>query len=81
MAHEYLHAGLCHYERCQGRDRYLWNVACDYVINDWLHEMRIGDMPEEGLLYDKELHAMSAEAIYGPNRKQMRKFKKHACAW
>lgn len=78
LAHEYLHAGLCHYERCQGRDRYLWNVACDYVINDWLHEMRIGDMPEEGLLYDKELHAMSAEAIYDLIVKQMRKFKKHA---
>ena len=78
LAHEYLHAGLCHHERCQGRDRYLWNVACDYVINDWLHEMRIGDMPEEGLLYDEELHAMSAEAIYDLIIKQMRKFKKHA---
>lgn len=78
LAHEYLHAGLCHHERCQGRDRYLWNVACDYVINDWLHEMRIGDMPEEGLLYDESLHNMSAEAIYDLIVKKMRKFKKHA---
>ena len=78
LAHEYLHAGLCHHERCQGRDRYLWNVACDYVINDWLHEMRIGDMPEEGLLYDESLHNMSAEAIYDLIVKEMRKFKKHA---
>lgn len=78
LAHEYLHAGLCHHERCQGRDRYLWNVACDYVINDWLHEMKIGDMPEEGLLFDEELHNMSAEAIYGLIVMQMRKFIKHA---
>lgn len=78
LAHEYLHAGLCHHERCQGRDHYLWNVACDYVINDWLHEMRIGDMPEEGLLYDESLHNMSAEAIYDLIVKEMRKLKKHA---
>ena len=77
LAHEYLHAGLCHHERCQGRDPYLWNVACDYVINDWLGEMNIGTMPEEGLLYDESLHGMSAEAIYDIIVKEMRKFKKH----
>lgn len=78
LAHEYLHAGLCHHERCQGRDPYLWNVACDYVINDWLHEMNIGTMPDEGLLYDESLHNRSAEAIYDIIVKEMRKFKKHA---
>lgn len=78
LAHEFLHAGLQHHKRCLGRDKYLWNVACDYVINDWLHEMKIGKMPEEGLLYDKELHGFSAEAIYDIIIKQMRKFKKHA---
>lgn len=78
LAHEFLHAGLQHHKRCQGRDKYLWNVACDYVINDWLQEMKIGKMPEEGLLYDKELHGFSAEAIYDIIVKQMRKFKKHA---
>ena len=78
LAHEYLHAGLCHHERCQGKDPYLWNVACDYVINDWLHEMNIGDMPGEGLLYDESLHNRSAEAIYDIIVKEMRKFKKHA---
>ncbi|MBO5153255.1 MAG: hypothetical protein J6C00_02745 [Eubacterium sp.] len=78
LAHEYLHAGLCHHERCQGRDHYLWNVACDYVINDWLHEMKIGEMPGEGLLYDETLHNQSAEAIYDTIVKEMRRFKKHA---
>lgn len=76
LAHEYLHAGLCHHLRCQGRDPYLWNVACDYVINDWLCEMQIGKMPEYGLLYDEDLHGLSAEAIYDMIVKEFRKYSK-----
>ncbi|EON70816.1 DUF2201 family putative metallopeptidase [Lysinibacillus sphaericus] len=64
MAHELLHAGLSHATRRQGRDPYLWNVACDYVINGWLIEMKVGDMPEIGGLYDPELKGLSAESIY-----------------
>ena len=64
LAHEFLHAGLEHQERCQGRDSYLWNVACDYVINGWLQEMQVGKMPELGILYDETLKGMSAESIY-----------------
>ncbi len=78
LGHEYLHAGLMHHKRSQGRDPYLWNVACDYVINDWLNEMDIGDMPKEGLLYDETLHGMSAEAIYDMIVKEVRKFRKLA---
>ena len=78
LAHEYLHAGLAHHKRCMGRDRYLWNVACDYVINSWLQEMQIGKMPEEGLLYDETLKGLSAESIYDTIVKEMRKFRKHA---
>lgn len=78
LAHEYLHAGLVHHKRCLGRDKYLWNVACDYVINSWLQEMKIGKMPEEGLLYDETLKDYSAESIYDIIVKEMRKFKKHA---
>lgn len=40
LAHEFLHAGLCHQKRCMGRDFYLWNIACDYVVNDWLSEIK-----------------------------------------
>lgn len=64
LAHEYLHAGLQHQRRCQGRDPYLWNIACDYVINGWLLEMGIGVMPDQGLLYDASLKGLSAETIY-----------------
>ena len=64
LAHEFLHAGLDHANRAKGRDGYLWNVACDYVINGWLKEMKIGTMPQCGSLYDETLSGMSAEEIY-----------------
>lgn len=78
LAHEYLHAGLMHHKRAGGRDRYLWNVACDYVVNGWLVQMDVGSMPQDGLLYDKELSGLSAEAIYDRIVKELRKFRKHA---
>ncbi|MBR6385007.1 MAG: hypothetical protein IKS03_02660 [Ruminococcus sp.] len=64
LAHEYLHAGLQHHARRNGRDPYLWNIACDFVINGWLHEMQIGIMPQNGLMYDETLRNISAEEIY-----------------
>ncbi|MDE7297785.1 MAG: hypothetical protein K2N94_03005 [Lachnospiraceae bacterium] len=75
LAHEFLHAGLMHHERCGGRDPYLWNVACDYVINGWLREMGIGEMPDRGL-YDEELKDVSAESLYDRMLKDLRKFSK-----
>lgn len=76
LAHEYLHAGLEHHCRCQGRDPYLWNIACDFVINDWLKEMQVGAVPEVGLLYDETLHGLSAESIYDRIVGDFRKFSK-----
>lgn len=64
LAHEILHAGLNHASRRQGRDPYLWNVACDFVINDWLVSMNLGIPPDSGLLYDEELRGFPAEDIY-----------------
>ncbi|MFC8099673.1 hypothetical protein [Streptomyces sp. NPDC057363] len=63
LAHEMLHAALRHGDRCGTRDPYLFNVACDYVINGWLVEMQVGTMPE-GLLHDPELTGLSAEEVY-----------------
>jgi hypothetical protein len=34
MAHELLHVGLRHDARCQGRDPFLWNVAC-FPADTW----------------------------------------------
>ncbi|MGI5515872.1 vWA domain-containing protein [Streptomyces sp. CA-106131] len=63
LAHEMLHAALRHGDRCGTRDPYLFNIACDYVINGWLREMQVGTMPE-GLLYDPDLASLSAEQVY-----------------
>lgn len=64
IAHELLHVGLRHETRAQGRDPFLWNAACDYVINDWLIEMEVGDFPQVGGLHDPELKGLSAESVY-----------------
>lgn len=64
LLHEYLHVGLRHDIRQQGRDAYFWNIACDYVINGWLVEMGVGQLPEVGMMYDPELKGRSAEDIY-----------------
>ncbi|MEH2434451.1 MAG: peptidase [Nostoc sp.] len=76
MAHELLHAGLRHDTRCQGRDPYLWNVACDYVINSWLLEMGVGELPHIGVLHDPDLKNLSAESIYDQIVKDLRLYRK-----
>ena len=76
LAHEYLHAGLMHHKRSAGRDRFLWNVACDFVVNGWLKEMQIGTMPKIGILYDKELKDLSAEAIYDRILRELKRLNK-----
>ena len=78
MAHELLHVGLRHSERRQGREPYLWNIACDYVINGWLVEMGLGELPKVGALYDPELKGLSAEAVYDRIVFDMRTFRKLA---
>lgn len=63
LAHEMLHAALRHDRRADGRDPYLWNVACDYVINGWLVAMAVGHLPADSL-YDQQLAGLSAESVY-----------------
>jgi predicted metal-dependent peptidase len=74
MAHELLHVGLRHEARQQGRDPFLWNIACDYVINAWLVEMGIGEMPTPSLMLDLTLgfEHESAEALYDRIVKDLR---------
>jgi predicted metal-dependent peptidase len=77
MAHEFLHAALRHDGRQEWRDAYLWNVACDFVINQWLSEMGVGERPN-GLLYDEQFKGMSAESIYDRIVTDMRTYRKLA---
>jgi len=76
MGHELLHVGLRHDSRLQGRDPYLWNVACDYVINAWLMEMGLGELPHIGALYDPALKGESAESVYDRIVTDLRRFRK-----
>lgn len=78
IAHELLHVGLRHQLRCQGRDPYLWNVACDFVVNDWLIEMEIGQPPAVGMLHDPSLRGLSAEAVYDHIVVNLRRYRKLA---
>jgi predicted metal-dependent peptidase len=81
MAHELLHVGLRHEARRQGRDPFLWNIACDYVINAWLIEMGIGELPTNALMLDLGIgfEKESAEALYDrivSNLRTIRRLKK-----
>jgi predicted metal-dependent peptidase len=64
LAHEYLHAGLNHCARQNGRDPHIWNVACDFAINGWLEALRIGSRPQIGVMHDPQFKGWSAERIY-----------------
>ena len=77
IAHELLHAGLRHDTRSGGRDPWLWNLACDYVINGWLVEMAVGDRPD-GLLYDIAWQGLSAEEVYDRITADWRRYRKLA---
>jgi predicted metal-dependent peptidase len=77
MAHEFLNAALRHDVRHELRDPYFWNFACDFVINQWLTEMGIGDMPT-GVLYDKQFKGCSAEEVYDRIVTDLRRFRKLA---
>jgi predicted metal-dependent peptidase len=75
LAHEMLHAALRHDRRALGRDPYLWNVACDFVINGWLVSMAVGHIPD-GSLYDPQLTGLSAESVYETLVTDMRRARK-----
>jgi len=68
ICHELLHILLGHHLRMRGRDAKMWNVACDYVINDMLVNMGFEPLPN--WLYDPKYSGKSAEDIYALIMKQ-----------
>ena len=62
--HELLHVALFHHSRGLGRDPQTYNVAADFVINGWLVEMGVGQLPKIGGLYDPRVAGMSVEEVY-----------------
>lgn len=62
LAHETLHVAYMHIKRCGTRDKRLFNIAADFVINSELIEQ--GFMMIEGGLYDSQYDGMSTEEVY-----------------
>lgn len=77
IAHEVMHCVFNHMTRRQERNPELWNVACDYAINN--HLIDAGFILPKGGLVDPAYKNMSAEQIYSLLQKEPKKHK--PCAW
>lgn len=91
LLHEILHVALAHMWRRTNRDPELWNMACDFVVNNALNEVVKSyqqninrdsinenariEMPQ-GCLYDKSFAEMSAEDVYAYLEKNAKKVTK-----
>lgn len=62
VAHEVMHIVMKHMLRRAERDPKMWNIACDYVINDILLESGF-ELPEQGCI-DPHFKGMTAEQAY-----------------
>lgn len=68
LCHELLHVLTESRARRNGRDPRLWNVACDYAINEML--LAMGFHLPEGTLYKDEFSRLAAEEIYDILKKE-----------
>jgi predicted metal-dependent peptidase len=64
MAHQVLHCAFDHLGRRGSREKALWDMATDYIINATLVKERLGEMPDGGLLDPAFTYDMSADDIY-----------------
>lgn len=62
LAHTVMHPACHHHTRRKGRDRRLWNMACDYSINWILLEAGL-ELPQ-GYLDDADFRGRTADEIY-----------------
>jgi len=62
LAHEALHCALLHFARRQHRNKFRWDIACDYAINALL--LKDGLTPPPGVWVDDGYEGMTAEEIY-----------------
>jgi len=64
FGHEVCHAVFDHIGRRNGRDKQVYGMACDYLVNYTLVKEGVGTMPPEGL-YDKRFtDDMTSDEIY-----------------
>ncbi|BAY21640.1 hypothetical protein NIES2100_13960 [Calothrix sp. NIES-2100] len=63
LLHEVLHAALLHVPRRGARERQLWNVAADIVVNGMIAQQENFKLPAGGVR-DQKLEHLSVEEIY-----------------
>lgn len=65
FGHEVLHAVFEHCYRRDSRDARLWNIACDYSVNDILIQENVGERVKTvPIVYDPKYRGRFAEDIY-----------------
>ena len=62
LVHEVMHAALQHIWRRSTRDPKLWDMACDYVVNQIVKDQGL-PLPPDALL-DERFEEMTADAVY-----------------
>jgi len=75
IAHEVLHIALMHPLRVKGRDRIIWNIACDLVVNEILRDNRF-ELPSNAVMprhFGIDVRDKTAEAVYEELRKKLKK--------
>ena len=63
LLHEVLHAALLHVLRRDVRDKEVWNIAADIVVNGIIYQQGYFDLPSGGIR-DQKLEHLSVEEIY-----------------
>ncbi|MBD2124625.1 DUF2201 family putative metallopeptidase [Trichocoleus sp. FACHB-262] len=71
LLHEVLHAALLHVPRRRTRDRLLWNIAADIVVNGMVAQQAGLEVPP-GAIRDKSLEHLSVEEVYELMQKESR---------
>ncbi|MBP3238882.1 MAG: hypothetical protein J6M24_07405 [Lachnospiraceae bacterium] len=61
--HEVLHILFLHWKRWGKRDRYLWNIACDYVVNGTLDNMA-ESIRDKNIVFEKPQGLCCIHGIY-----------------
>ena len=74
LCHEVLHVTNLHNLRRNSRDHRMFNVSCDYAINQYLKEPPF-ELPEGGL-YDAKYDGQSSENIYAQIQKDVKESEK-----
>lgn len=64
LCHEVLHLVFDHLGRGKGKNKKIWDIAIDYVVNATLVHERLGAIPQGALLDSRFTYDMSADEIY-----------------